>query len=85
MDPLPSGEGLPLAGVAPEATINMYRIFSCNLSGGTDDLIIAAMIKAYEDGCDLLSMSLSADDRVPIDGEGDPLAGTVRAPHRCRC
>ncbi len=79
MDPLEYGEGLPLSGVAPEATIRMYRIFACNLRGGTDDLIIAAMTKAVEEGVDVLSMSLSSDTSVPVNGLGDPLADITKA------
>lgn len=38
----------------------MYRIFGCQ-GGTTPDLVIAAMRKAYEDGMDIISMSLGGD------------------------
>ncbi|KAH8893452.1 subtilisin-like protein [Thozetella sp. PMI_491] len=79
MNPLSAPEGLPLSGVAPEASIRMYRIFNCAETNGTSDLILAAMSRAYEDGVDLVSMSLSTNERVPINGLGDPLADAVKA------
>ncbi|SCZ96448.1 BZ3500_MvSof-1268-A1-R1_Chr8-2g10200 [Microbotryum saponariae] len=44
-------------GVAPKATLGMYRIFACSGSA-TDDTIVAAMLRAAEDKADILSMSL---------------------------
>jgi hypothetical protein len=45
-------------GAAPEATIGMYRVFSC--SGGTDnDIVIKGMLRAAADGMNIISLSLS--------------------------
>lgn len=50
-------------GVAPQATIGMYRVYGCQ--GDTvDDIIIAALLEAYHDRHDVMSMSL-----------GDPTTG----------
>lgn len=46
-----------LVGVAPDATIGMYRIFGCEGST-SDDIIVAAMQRAADDGADLISMSI---------------------------
>lgn len=43
--------GFDIKGVAPEATIFAYRVFGCD-SDGRSDIIVAAMIQAYEDGAD---------------------------------
>ncbi|CBQ73425.1 related to subtilisin-like serine protease [Sporisorium reilianum SRZ2] len=44
-------------GVAPGAKIRSYRVFGC--TGSTpDDIIIAALQRAFFDGCDVLSLSL---------------------------
>ncbi|SAM82264.1 uncharacterized protein UBRO_04747 [Ustilago bromivora] len=44
-------------GVAPQAKVRAYRVFGC--TGSTpDDIIIAALQRAYFDGCDVLSLSL---------------------------
>lgn len=46
-------------GVAPEATLGAYRIFGCGGPTATD-IIIRAMERAYEDGMDVINMSLGA-------------------------
>ncbi|KAK0529661.1 hypothetical protein OC835_004272 [Tilletia horrida] len=48
-----------LTGVAPGAQLGMYRVFGCQ--GGTaDDLLMKAMEAAFEDGADILSISVGA-------------------------
>ncbi|KAG8934449.1 hypothetical protein FRC02_009917 [Tulasnella sp. 418] len=44
-------------GVAPNAKIAAYRVFSCT-GKSNDELIVKAMLKAYEDGNDILNLSL---------------------------
>lgn len=43
-------------GAAPLANLGMYRIFDCTGSYALDDAI-AAILRATQDGCDVLSMS----------------------------
>lgn len=74
MDSVPGG--FDLEGVAPEASVYMYRVLDCDESGGGSDVVMSALIKAYEDGVDLVSMSLGFGI-PPIDGEPDPIATTV--------
>lgn len=51
----------PFIGVAPGATLYMYRIFGC--TGGTStELIIDAMSRAFVDGAQILSLSLGGTD-----------------------
>ncbi|KAH8807362.1 peptidase S8/S53 domain-containing protein [Xylogone sp. PMI_703] len=51
--------GFGLIGVAPEATLGMYRVFGC--AGSADsDIIISALIQAGNDGADVVSMSLGS-------------------------
>jgi hypothetical protein len=52
-------QGFGLVGVAPEATIGMYRVFGCSENSG-DDVIMAAMQQAAEDGVDLITISLGS-------------------------
>ncbi|KAG0365102.1 hypothetical protein BGZ54_006867 [Gamsiella multidivaricata] len=47
----------PFVGVAPEVTIGAYRIFGCEGQSG-DDVIMAAMERAFHDGMDIINMSL---------------------------
>ncbi|CAD6889968.1 unnamed protein product [Tilletia laevis] len=48
-----------LTGVAPGAQLGMYRVFGCQ--GGTaDDLLMKAMEAAFEDGADIVSISVGA-------------------------
>ncbi|KAF8987723.1 hypothetical protein BGZ52_003008 [Haplosporangium bisporale] len=46
-------------GVTPHATLGAYRVFSCDFTVG-NDVIIKAMIRAVEDGMDVINMSLGA-------------------------
>ncbi|KAG8915767.1 hypothetical protein FRC01_003516 [Tulasnella sp. 417] len=50
-------------GVAPQSSLGMYRIFGC-VGDTADDVIMAAMLKAYNDKNDIISLSL-----------GDPTLG----------
>ncbi|KAH8892536.1 alkaline protease [Thozetella sp. PMI_491] len=44
-------------GVAPEATLYSYKVFGAD--GGTyTDLIIEGFLRAYEDGCDVITVSI---------------------------
>lgn len=73
----PDDMGFGLVGVAPEAEIYMYRIFSCDPdSGARSDDIIAAMDQAHTDGVDVVSLSLSDDE--PWEWN-DPFATTTSA------
>lgn len=44
-------------GVAPDASIYQYRVFGCN-GATSDDIVIQAMIRAYQDGVDIINLSL---------------------------
>ncbi|KAH7039182.1 peptidase S8/S53 domain-containing protein [Linnemannia elongata] len=48
---------IPWIGVAPEVTFGAYRIFGCEGRTGTD-IILAAMEMAFNDGMDIINMSL---------------------------
>ncbi|PTB39093.1 hypothetical protein M441DRAFT_459864 [Trichoderma asperellum CBS 433.97] len=54
-----SNQGFGFVGVAPEAIIGMYRVFGCEGDSG-DDVIMATMQQAAEDGVHLISMSLGS-------------------------
>ncbi|CEJ00752.1 Putative Subtilisin BPN' [Rhizopus microsporus] len=46
-------------GIAPEATLGVWRIFGC--TGSTsNDMVIKALIDAYEAGCDVINLSLGS-------------------------
>ncbi|KAI1662044.1 subtilisin-like protein [Daldinia decipiens] len=63
MEPLLDGDKtLNISGVAPEATIYMYRVFDCLTNGGSTDRIMAAMLRAQADGVDIISMSLGIQE-----------------------
>src|SRR3954454_18651023 len=46
-----------VTGVAPDATLYMYRVFGCNGST-SDDIMIAAMERAFNDGVRVINMSI---------------------------
>ncbi|KAI1086859.1 subtilisin-like protein [Rostrohypoxylon terebratum] len=63
MDPLSDGNRtLNISGVAPEATLYIYRVFDCSTNGETTDRVMAAMLRAQTDGVDVISMSLSIQE-----------------------
>ncbi len=45
-------------GVAPEATLFIYRVFGCE---GSTDVVTEAINRAVQDGADVISMSLGSD------------------------
>ncbi|KAI9488328.1 peptidase S8/S53 domain-containing protein [Zychaea mexicana] len=52
-----AGKSDNFTGAAPDATLGMWRVFGC--TGSTDDdIIIEAMLDAYDAGVDIISMSL---------------------------
>ncbi|KAJ2823083.1 hypothetical protein FBU31_004396, partial [Coemansia sp. 'formosensis'] len=55
------GQGPNVYGVAPGATYGMYRVFSCPVNGSvasTDDIILRGIEAAYQDGHNIISLSL---------------------------
>ncbi len=49
--------GLNFVGAAPEAKIRAYKVFSCDETGAFD-AVIAALVAAFNDGVDVLNLSL---------------------------
>lgn len=47
-----------LTGIAPGATIRSYRVFGAKAKGASNFAIAKAIVRATEQGCDLLNMSL---------------------------
>jgi len=45
-------------GVAPNATLYIYKVFGCN---GSTDVVTEAINRAVQDGADVISMSLGSD------------------------
>ncbi|KAI9277595.1 peptidase S8/S53 domain-containing protein [Sporodiniella umbellata] len=61
---------LNFTGIAPEATLGVWRIFGCDGST-SNDLVIKALISAYDAGCDIINLSLGtpsnwADDPTSV-------------------
>jgi len=69
----PKGSGFGLVGVAPDATIFMYRVFSCP-GVSTTEIIIRAMELAATDGANVVSMSLGQTEPFQ---ESDPYSITT--------
>ncbi|KAL8280710.1 hypothetical protein RQP46_007033 [Phenoliferia psychrophenolica] len=61
------GKGCKIAyGVVPQATLGMYKVFGCQNAAGdsytSDQLIIEGLIGAYNDGADVITLSLGGQD-----------------------
>ncbi|KAG8737461.1 hypothetical protein FRC10_008164 [Ceratobasidium sp. 414] len=50
-----------ISGVAYESSINAYRVFGCKGSV-PDDILLEAMMRAYNDGNDIITMSLGGPE-----------------------
>lgn len=46
-----------VTGVAPEASLYSYRVFSCS-GATTEDLVIKGALQAYQDNMDIVNLSL---------------------------
>ncbi|KAJ1965672.1 hypothetical protein GGI12_000619 [Dipsacomyces acuminosporus] len=56
-------QGPKVYGVAPGATLGMYRVFSCPVNGSitsSDEILLAGIEAAYKDGHDIISLSLGS-------------------------
>ncbi|KAK5823345.1 hypothetical protein F5H01DRAFT_317862 [Linnemannia elongata] len=51
-------------GVAPDATIGAYRVFGCE-GEVSDDVLLAALKRAYRDGMDIVNLSLGGSSGWP--------------------
>ncbi|WWC89471.1 uncharacterized protein L201_004395 [Kwoniella dendrophila CBS 6074] len=52
-----NGNKYNVVGVAPEASLLQYRVFGCN-GATTDDIVLQAMQRAYNDGVDIINLSV---------------------------
>ncbi|KAI8971818.1 peptidase S8/S53 domain-containing protein [Mycotypha africana] len=59
-------------GVAPEANLGMWRVFGCD-GQVTNDIVIKALLMAYDAGCDVINLSLGETNAwsVTTDAEAD--------------
>jgi subtilisin family serine protease len=51
------GNTYNISGVAYKAELAGYRVFGCT-GGAGDDVLLAAITRAYNEGCDIISLSL---------------------------
>lgn len=58
------GNSDTLVGVAPNSKVKMYKVFACSPTT-TDDIILAALLKAYSENPDVISLSLGSDRGYP--------------------
>ncbi|RSL59542.1 hypothetical protein CEP54_007251 [Fusarium duplospermum] len=66
-----------LPGVAPKARLRAYKVFGCG-DGTYEDTIVAAFLKAYEDGADVINASLGSNRGFP-DSPTALIASTISA------
>ncbi|KZT61997.1 subtilisin-like protein [Calocera cornea HHB12733] len=52
------GNPYNISGVAYDATLAAYRVFGCGEGGAAADVLMDAMMTAYSDGCDVITMSI---------------------------
>ncbi|KDE08156.1 hypothetical protein MVLG_01637 [Microbotryum lychnidis-dioicae p1A1 Lamole] len=73
---LPNKDGF--TGVAPEADLGMFRIFSCD-GPAPDDAIIQGLIAAAKSNCDVINMSLGGRAAFSEAGVLDRVVGRLAA------
>lgn len=47
-------------GIAPGVKLGMYKVFSCDSSATTDDVLISAFGRAFDDGSDVITASIGS-------------------------
>jgi len=67
-----------IIGAAEDVTLGAYRVFSCASGGAPDDVLIAAYIKAWEDGSDVITASIGGPQGWP-DGAWDVVVSRIVA------
>ncbi|EHL03842.1 putative Major intracellular serine protease [Glarea lozoyensis 74030] len=72
--------GFDIEGVAPEATIFMYRVTGCG-SGGSTDALIKVFTKAFEDGVDIVTDRLTEAGVFVVVSLGNDAAADPRQEH----
>ncbi|UNI16507.1 hypothetical protein JDV02_002936 [Purpureocillium takamizusanense] len=55
----PTGNLFGFTGAAPDVSLGAYRVFGCGGSTG-DDVLMSALYRAYDDGSDIITMSLGS-------------------------
>lgn len=72
-----SDQGYGFDGVAPNASLGMYRVLGCDAEGGTrNDIVVAAFLQAYKDGADIISASIGGPGGW---SNGDVLSDTINS------
>jgi subtilisin family serine protease len=81
MNPLAPGKGFNISGVAPGASLYMYRVFGCDTSngGGSDD-VIYAFLQAQKDGVSIINLSVNFGTESEFDIP-DPAASVIQSLH----
>lgn len=74
----PADAPFGLVGVAPEATLGMYRVFGCGGSAATD-IILQAFEKAVQDGADIISASLGGYGAWEANDPFGPVTAAIEA------
>lgn len=69
--------GFDIVGVAPEATLYMYKALDCLGQGGSDQML-AAMLQAQIDGVHLVSMSVGLGPQSIAGDTVDPIADVTK-------
>ncbi|CAA9967188.1 minor extracellular protease vpr [Pyrenophora teres f. maculata] len=54
-------------GAAPGVTLGAYRVYGCIGRGVTNDVLISAFMKAYEDGSNIITASIGVNGGWPYD------------------
>lgn len=53
-----------IIGVAPNATLGIYKVFGCT-GGAANDVLISAFMMAHNHGVDLITSSIGGDSGWP--------------------
>ncbi|KAJ1733204.1 hypothetical protein LPJ72_002984, partial [Coemansia sp. Benny D160-2] len=80
-----AGQGPIVRGVAPDATLGMYRVFGCNSASGkgssSDDIILKGLEMAVKDKLDIINLSLGGgswpDEPISVAAANIVKNGTV--------
>ena len=69
-------DGPLFSGVAPNVTLGMYRVFGC-AGGSSDDVLIAAYVRAFESGGKGVEYCLWLFDEYFVLGPADTISASL--------
>lgn len=60
-----------ITGVAPRARLRGYKVFGCGNEGSSEDMVMQGLLRAFEDGADVINASIGSNLGFPDSAIGN--------------